>query len=238
MERTRIKLADAIILCCYKKEDQKRYGEALMRKALSEGGLLLPDEPYEISTEARGKPYFPGHPELHFSISDSEDRIVYAFCGARIGVDLQAMRRRRRRKETDAELASRCKRIAKRAFAQAEQQYLSDRDEQETIRRFFHIWSAKEAYVKYTGQGIDGQFAKTAIIADAKEWPPALPDGSYLWRRKLPIWSAEAACSAGELPEKELVFRCFEEPSGYALCICTEQDQEIRMIGRDLDDER
>ena len=47
-------------------------------------------------------------------------------------------------------------------------------------QRFFEIWAAKESYVKYTGQGIDGGFGKFSTA----------PEAGNIIRSRLP-WTAE-----------------------------------------------
>ena len=100
-----------------------------------------------IAKGARGKPYFPDLPGLHFSLAHSG---VYGACavhGAPVGLDLQI------HNESAREA------IARRFFHPEEYAYLKAHD----FTPFFGVWAAKESYVKYTGEGIAGALTAFAV---------------------------------------------------------------------------
>lgn len=120
---------------------------ALLRHAAS---LLtgLPEDEFFTEKAPMGKPYFPRHPELHFSVSHSGDLWGCAFASREIGFDLQLHTTPKR---PDA--------IVRRYFHPAEQElYFSSADK---LTVFHRIWCRKEAAVKLTGHGIDKTFAET-----------------------------------------------------------------------------
>ena len=76
-------------------------------------------------------------------------------------------------------------------FHEKEQLWLAEHGEAEY---FFRIWTAKESFVKRTGQGIDKEFSKLCILPQGEAWQDA--NG---------------------------FFRQIEFPQGYTLTLCTEQ---------------
>lgn len=108
-----------------------------------------PVENFTESTRVHGKPYFPSHPHVHFSVSHTGSIWVCAFADCEVGCDVQDHR--------EHDDPDRLARIAKRWFSNGE-----CRDFDECGREpaeFYRIWSRKEAYVKFTGDGIaEGKF--------------------------------------------------------------------------------
>lgn len=98
---------------------------------------------------SHGKPYFPDCPWLHFSISHSGEYWACAMALTEVGLDLQVHTKGRK------------ERISARFFHPQENEYLRSSG----YRGFFDIWAAKESYVKYTGQGIDENFAAFTAAA-------------------------------------------------------------------------
>ena len=108
---------------------------------------------FTVARRERGKPYFPNYPSLHFSVSHSGDIFACAFSDEPIGLDVQEYKHR-------PDEAERCRKIAARFFHRDE----IDALDADTVSAFYNIWTAKEAYVKLTGQGIDGDFAEFCIF--------------------------------------------------------------------------
>ncbi|NLF79860.1 MAG: 4'-phosphopantetheinyl transferase superfamily protein, partial [Clostridia bacterium] len=114
-------------------------------------GLDFPHDPV-LACEEHGKPYFAALPGLHFSLSHSGEYWLAAFAAAPLGIDIQ--RHQSCRKEA----------VAERFFHPEEAAWLRRRGY--TDEDFFALWTAKESYVKYTGQGIDESFAGFSVIAN------------------------------------------------------------------------
>ena len=132
-------------------DDKKRAvaGEMLARKAIA----LWCDVPAEeiiFGIGNNGKP-FAENTEIQFNISHSGNIVVCAVDDRPVGIDVEQIR--------NIEL-----KIAKRIYADDELFYLfgfhpSNDDfytlpNAEMLLRFFELWTAKEAYLKYTGAGI------------------------------------------------------------------------------------
>lgn len=125
--------------------DRKRSlaGDMLVKKYLSKL-YGTPEEKIEIKKGAHGKPYVLNLP-AHFNISHSGDYTVVAIGDRPIGIDIEII------KDFSAILA-------KKLFNEDELKYISGTS---TTRKkflmqksFFEIWTAKEAYLKYSGGGI------------------------------------------------------------------------------------
>lgn len=131
-------------------DDRKRtvLGEILAVNAIADRlGIEKKDIVFE-RTE-KGKPYAVGL-NIGFSISHSEDMVICAVSEHEIGADIERIRPLNMR-------------ITRAACNESDLEYLfgagfrntdaveHDRD---ILKRFFRIWTAKEAYCKYTGSGI------------------------------------------------------------------------------------
>ena len=95
-----------------------------------------------LKTYPNGKPYLPGS-NLNFNLSHSEGLFLYGFVlDVPIGVDLQQVYP-----------ISNINTIIKNYFSPYEQQILSTEKKTRLKDLFFRIWTAKEAYLKGTGEG-------------------------------------------------------------------------------------
>ena len=114
---------------------------------------------FEIGT--RGKPSLPGGPR--FSLAHSAEQALLAVCDdAEVGADIEAVRTDRARPPS-----------AERFFSDRERAELEGLSEPERVRRFFQLWTAKEAYRKATGEGILrglGELPEAGFVLDR---PPA-----------------------------------------------------------------
>lgn len=124
-------------------DDKKRTvaGEMLARKAISKW-CNVPAESVVFGKNNYGKPFAEGL-AVEFNVSHSGDMVVCAVSDRPVGIDVEQIRPMR-----DS--------VAKRICSQEELEYLSDSSvgEEEQLNRFFEIWTAKEAYCKCVGTGI------------------------------------------------------------------------------------
>lgn len=152
----------------------------LLRRELG----LTPDK-LAIACGSNGKPYLADYPEFHFNISHSGEYVVAACGNCELGVDIEGLR--------EADLA-----VARRCFTSDEKEYVLCGNVDETSERFFRIWTMKEAYLKYTGQGISVPLNSFSVDAKRK----CLDNGEYVF--------------------EEFVF------DGYILNVCTEEKRNIK----------
>lgn len=119
-----------------RQEDRLRcvVSDALLRTALGASH-------YETEKNQYGKPYVKGHPGFYYNLSHSGPYVVIAWGDSEVGVDVQ--------QHTAADPET----IAKRWFAPDEQDYIRSGAEQ-TLQRFYQIWTGKESYIKYLGLGL------------------------------------------------------------------------------------
>lgn len=105
-----------------------------------------------IVKDPKGKPFFASYPAC-LSISHSGPYEVIAISDMPIGIDLQEHR------------AMDFEKLAKRFFHPEEIDFIRRGKGTDEASRFYTVWCAKEAYVKYTGTGIDGNFGSFSIFA-------------------------------------------------------------------------
>ncbi|MCI8551212.1 MAG: 4'-phosphopantetheinyl transferase superfamily protein [Lachnospiraceae bacterium] len=209
------------------------YGrEAAGRGAGPDGSKVMRPERdiWRIARTERGKPYFPEQPELFFSISHSGSFWVCAFAGAPVGVDVQ--KHVKKAWESEKEAADRFERMADRFFHPREACWVKE----EVYERFFRIWTAKESYVKYTGDGIGADFGKISLApaasifgAEGQEGVRASEDGEEIahLNRKSFRWKAEDTWFySKEFLEEEAgsaLHGCVPVSAKYTLCVCCKE---------------
>ena len=118
----------------------------------------------EILRQERGKPYFAGNGNVHFSVSHSGELVAVAFAESPVGIDLQQHKCRGYETREDAILRHR--KLSSRYLHPQEQAYL----ESDPWEGFFRIWTAKESFVKRTGRGIDHGLADICILPQGEAW--------------------------------------------------------------------
>lgn len=129
--------------------DRYRYGffHQTVRSLLA-SVLPSPVRPEQLhfDTGEFGKPTLRDFPNLHFNLSHSKDLASLAMCTAGpVGVDLEMF---------DSEFPVR--EIAREYFVGGERTAIDHApDDSERTRRFFQIWTAKEAVMKVTGLGMN-----------------------------------------------------------------------------------
>lgn len=130
-----------------KHRHQYLVSHGLVRWVLSQYAEVAPRD-WTFCTNEYGRPEIsnPGahHPRLRFNLSHAEGMAVCAVtCVDDIGVDVEHVKRR-------ADLRN----IAHYFFAPGECESLKALDDEAMRRRFFEIWTLKEAYIKGRGMGL------------------------------------------------------------------------------------
>ncbi|MCL2513162.1 MAG: 4'-phosphopantetheinyl transferase superfamily protein [Oscillospiraceae bacterium] len=120
-------------------------GEKLAREMIS-GICGAPPHGIVIKREPGGKPYAENAPGIHFSVSHSGEYAVCAVSGRPVGIDIEKIR--------PVNL-----KIIGRICSEEEKKYIfgasgNTADENLLYKRFFEIWTAKEAFAKRDGKGI------------------------------------------------------------------------------------
>lgn len=111
--------------------------------------LNIAPQTIEFEYSSRGKPRLSDHlsgDKIQFNTSHSEELAIYAItCDRPIGVDVEYIRTIK-----DA------KHLAQRFFTPQEYEQISPLSSPDLEKAFFQLWTAKEAYLKATGEGIAG----------------------------------------------------------------------------------
>ena len=115
----------------------------------------LPNRSLVFQTGPQGKPYLANDPGIHFNLSHSGDLVVCAVSGQAVGADIERIERK-----ADADA------IAKRFFSPDEIAYLAAQDD-DTHAAFYQIWTMKESYVKWSGQGLSAPLDSFSVLAMA-----------------------------------------------------------------------
>ena len=143
-----------------RREDKLRcvVADALLRAAL--GG-----EDLRTGKDNGGKPFVQGREGFHYNLSHSGRYVVIAWGDVPVGVDVQ---------EHTAALDR--KAVAEQSFAPDEQAYAG-----ESIERFFIVWTGKESYLKYTGEGLRRDMRSFSIFHTDPpvRHLPCLPGGDH-----------------------------------------------------------
>ena len=131
----------------------------------------------ETAVNAAGKPFFPSHPSLHFSVSHTKGAVLVALSDAPVGADVE-----RRREIPD---------VVRRRLFEVEHGDLE----------LFELWTLRESWYKLTGHGDlrDIPFTRHGGILIP-------PNPSALCRLYDTIPGCAAAVSTlRDLPPKELI---------------------------------
>ncbi|MBR4532652.1 4'-phosphopantetheinyl transferase superfamily protein [bacterium] len=114
--------------------------ELLLRKALRECGIEIPEIRYGFETD--GKPFIKGLEDFNFNISHSEDLVMVAVSENETGCDIEKIT------ETDLD-------IAKKFFFREEYENIAALPaSEERNELFFRYWTLKESFMKATGLGM------------------------------------------------------------------------------------
>lgn len=161
----------------------------------------ITDETLLVSRTPRGKPFLPHFPDLHISVSHSGEWYICAISNQPVGIDLQ--KHALLHSETQEQALIRYCKIARRFFHPSEADFV-DADPK---NRFFPVWTAKESYVKYTGQGMDQYYDAFCVLDEVASLPTGIP------------WQAEQV-SFFQIPFSDT----------YTFCICTAVPCDCRWI--------
>jgi len=176
--------------------------ETLARTTLSRYVDILPER-WEFEREARGRPRqinLPGR--LDFNLTHCRDRCAIAVTsGARVGVDLEYC-------NTGRDYM----RLARHYFHPAELGALESLKGHEQCRRFYALWTLKEAHIKARGEALPSALSGTCFEIDpegevARLEPAGEGDSRYWLFEIAPGWMLAVNClEAGDSPARLRVF--------------------------------
>lgn len=114
----------------------------LFARCLISDYLGIPVSVLEFGKGEYGKPFLKNNTECHFSISHTDNYSVVAVDDLSVGVDIEIIVN----KKLDI------KEISNMFFSEKEKLILRRSDYSPNV--FFEIWTAKESYIKMTGEGL------------------------------------------------------------------------------------
>lgn len=140
----------------YFKRDRDRFiaGRGTLRYILSQY-IAQPPQQLQFSYSRKGKPALVSS-SLQFNVSHSHGLGLIAVSLHPIGIDLEQIR------------PTQVLQLAQRFFHPREHQFLTSLPIEEQLTTFFRFWTAKEAYLKGTGEGLAGlQQIELSLTQDA-----------------------------------------------------------------------
>lgn len=176
--------------------DRDRYGffHMTMRNLLAS---VLPSQvrpgDLDFITGEFGKPSLRDFPDLHFNLTHSKNLAALAVCPAGpVGVDLEMI---------DPEFPVR--EIAREYFVGGERAAIDHApDDSERARRFFQLWTAKEAVMKVTGLGMNLEPRSIELALDPATARPTgfqhiagFPTASVDWKLHVQALNVSAVLS-------------------------------------------
>ncbi len=130
----------------YEKKMEHMVGEQLLAEALEDlYGICLSHE--ARSKGEHGKPFISSRPEIHYNISHSGKYVVCVIASQEVGVDIQFHDPKINRKRV----------LERTVPAELERQIL---DAPDSSKAFYTQWVLREAYVKWTGEGLSRDLRK------------------------------------------------------------------------------
>ncbi|MBQ6380384.1 MAG: 4'-phosphopantetheinyl transferase superfamily protein [Clostridia bacterium] len=148
--------------------DRKRTlaGEWLVRELIARNCGVAPDS-IEFAVHQNGKPYCK-NVQVHFNISHSADLVICALSSKPVGADIEQMR----------PMEQKIMRYACTA-QEAEYVFQADTGSLEQQKRFFKVWTAKEAYLKFLGTGLTDFKSVCVLEKEIAENTTTFFEGDY-----------------------------------------------------------
>ena len=139
-----------------KKSDkiQSLIGEIVIRTELIEK-FNLKNKEINFIENKYGKPIVKKLEDFHFNLSHSGNYVVAAISENEVGIDIEKIEEFQDFKE-----------IAENFFSKEEVSYILEGTKEETVDRFYEIWTLKEAYVKFKSKGLSIPLESFTIFFD------------------------------------------------------------------------
>ena len=144
-----------------------------------------------IAQDALGKPFLPGTPGLHFSLSHCGGQALVALAEAPLGVDIEALIQR----DTGV--------LATQILTPAELSRWQLLPQYEQIESLTEAWTRKEALLKACGLGL----RMVPSTLDGSPGEAAVPAGGRFWLSGLSAAPGHCAALAQSLPARSV--QCF-----------------------------
>lgn len=193
------KRRERIRRCRFRKDQLLSLGaDYLLLRFLREKAHLSPED-LELAEGPHGKPFLPGHPRIHFNLSHSGNYAALAAGSRPCGIDVEKAR-------------TNFNRIAERFFTEEENRILSSlQTDSARSEAFLRIWTRKESYLKWSGEGLSRDLRSFQVLPEA-------PEDAFFYEHALPSHLI-TVCLPKEAVQSDLVLNGFEDwtaphPSG------------------------
>jgi len=179
----------------YFEKDRNNYivSQACLRLLLG-AYLNLPANEVEFCEGAHGKPYLKQINVFQFNLSNSHERVIYAFTlNCEIGIDVEYSPKTVEFHE-----------LATRFFAKSEADQLAKLKNGALREAFFNVWTRKEAFIKAIGEGLSFPL---------KDFEVSVKDPARI-----------VAIKDDELEAKEWFMQAFEPEKDYVAAVAVKND--------------
>lgn len=154
--------------------------DRLLRYALYTQFGIRP-KPDDWAVAPLGKPYLRDFPEVFFSLSHSHGMALAAVHNLEVGADIERIR--------PVDVA-----VARRIMSQTEYEYFEK--SRDKLEAFFNVWTLKESYLKFTGQGISVPLKEITVLPSENGITTNTQDCAFRLFDSLPSFKA-AVCHKG-----------------------------------------
>ena len=117
-------------------------GDIIVRSVVAQKLHCTPEE-INFNCNSYGKPYLPDSNGIFFNLSHSGNYTVAVFSDKEVGIDIEEIKPLMERLE-----------IARVFMSDREHSVFSTLPEEEKQSWFYHLWAAKESFIKNTGKGV------------------------------------------------------------------------------------
>ena len=131
------------------KQLQSLFAKLLLRAVLCDR-LKVQNTELEFAVLGKGKPYLKSNTDVHFSMSHTDSLVAVAVSSGEVGIDVEAVR-------------SADPKLCERFFTKSEQEFVAA-GTPDWLKRFYAVWTRKEAYLKYTGKGLSTPLSSFSTV--------------------------------------------------------------------------
>lgn len=140
---------------------------AVLRQILGRHTNQRP-ESIRFGYNASKKPYLLSNDhQVSFNVSYSNDYILIGVAPFAIGVDIEYL-------DPDFSFSA----MLYESFGNEERTYITETN---SVKRFFKLWTRKEAFFKGTGQGIDDRFKECPVLDGRHKLPSSFDNSNQDW---------------------------------------------------------
>lgn len=196
----------AIEKYCFEQDKKRGIVAGLLLRYAYRGYLLAQGKELHnqvvLAHHPHGKPYIKDDEAFHFSLSHAGEYVLLAWDENEIGADIEQVKEKKRILE-----------MAKRFYTEKEYQQLrSLPDSVERERAFIRVWTQKESYIKFLGDGLKYGMDSFYVQSDGK------------------------VIDTKQEMEKDICIQEFDKLSEYCISVCYVKDKNVQNVGAFIED--